>query len=138
MSNQPSTGQPTEPPTSDLRPPTSVRINADRLHESLRQLCQIGATPGGGVTRLALSDAEDAAHELAAGWMEEAGLRVMLIRLDRRGTLDSALPAESRTRLLNDLGAQVAELSTLAAELTDLARGDVSDESTEPRDAPSG
>ncbi|WP_234441858.1 sensor histidine kinase, partial [Streptomyces sp. WM6386] len=46
-------------------------------------------------------------------------------------TLDSALPAESRTRLLNDLGAQVAELSTLAAELTDLARGDVSDENTE-------
>jgi two-component system sensor histidine kinase MprB len=55
----------------------------------------------------------------------------LLIRLDRRGTLDSALPAESRTRLLNDLGAQVVELSTLAAELTDLARGDVSDESTE-------
>ena len=33
-----------------------MRINADRLHESLRQLCRIGATPGGGVTRLALSD----------------------------------------------------------------------------------
>ncbi|MGO4431609.1 HAMP domain-containing histidine kinase, partial [Streptomyces sp. MCAF7] len=47
---------------------------------------------------------------------------------------DSALPAESRTRLLNDLGAQVAELSTLAAELTDLARGDVSDENTEVLD----
>ncbi|URM96492.1 HAMP domain-containing histidine kinase [Actinomadura madurae] len=75
--------------------------------------------------------AEDAAHELKTPL---TSLRVnveLLIRLDRRGTLDSALPAESRTRLLNDLGAQVAELSTLAAELTDLARGDVSDESTE-------
>ncbi|MEU8798597.1 HAMP domain-containing sensor histidine kinase [Spirillospora sp. NPDC048819] len=75
--------------------------------------------------------AEDAAHELKTP-LTSLRLNVeLLIRLDRRGTLDSALPAGSRTRLLNDLGAQVAELSTLAAELTDLARGDVSDESTE-------
>ncbi|URN07171.1 HAMP domain-containing histidine kinase [Actinomadura madurae] len=75
--------------------------------------------------------AEDAAHELKTP-LTSLRLNVeLLIRLDRRGTLDSALPAESRTRLLNDLGAQVAELSALAAELTDLARGDVSDESTE-------
>ncbi|MGK5684027.1 HAMP domain-containing sensor histidine kinase [Actinoplanes sp. URMC 104] len=75
--------------------------------------------------------AEDAAHELKTP-LTSLRLNVeLLIRLDRRGTLDSALPAESRTRLLNDLGAQVAELSTLAAELTDLARGDVTDESTE-------
>ncbi|XVQ07241.1 HAMP domain-containing sensor histidine kinase [Spirillospora sp. CA-255316] len=75
--------------------------------------------------------AEDAAHELKTP-LTSLRLNVeLLIRLDRRGTLDSALPAESRTRLLNDLGAQVAELSTLAAELTDLARGEVSDESTE-------
>ncbi|MCZ2805719.1 HAMP domain-containing sensor histidine kinase [Modestobacter sp. VKM Ac-2983] len=75
--------------------------------------------------------AEDAAHELKTP-LTSLRLNVeLLIRLDRRGTLDSALPAQGRTRLLNDLGAQVAELSTLAAELTDLARGDVSDESAE-------
>lgn len=75
--------------------------------------------------------AEDAAHELKTP-LTSLRLNVeLLIRLDRRGTLDSALPAASRTRLLNDLGAQVAELSTLVAELTDLARGDVGDESTE-------
>ncbi|MFD0253823.1 ATP-binding protein [Streptomyces sp. NPDC127113] len=75
--------------------------------------------------------AEDAAHELKTP-LTSLRLNVeLLIRLDRRGTLDSALPAESRTRLLNDVGAQVAELSTLAAELTDLARGDASDENTE-------
>ncbi|QFZ17763.1 HAMP domain-containing sensor histidine kinase [Saccharothrix syringae] len=75
--------------------------------------------------------AEDAAHELKTP-LTSLRLNIeLLIRLDRRGTLDSALPSESRTRLLNDLGAQVAELSTLATELTDLARGDVSDESTE-------
>ncbi|WP_051800093.1 HAMP domain-containing sensor histidine kinase [Catenuloplanes japonicus] len=75
--------------------------------------------------------AEDASHELKTP-LTSLRLNIeLLIRLDRRGTLDSALPAESRTRLLNDLGAQVAELSTLAAELTEVARGDVSDESTE-------
>jgi len=75
--------------------------------------------------------AEDAAHELKTP-LTSLRLNIeLLVRLDRRGTLDTALSAESRTRLLNDLGAQVAELSTLAAELTDLARGDVSDESTE-------
>ncbi|MBE8516927.1 HAMP domain-containing histidine kinase [Amycolatopsis sp. H6(2020)] len=75
--------------------------------------------------------AEDAAHELKTPLTSLRLNAELLIRLDRRGTLDSALPPESRTRLLNDLGAQVAELSTLAAELTDLARGDVTDESTE-------
>ncbi|PRX17232.1 HAMP domain-containing sensor histidine kinase [Actinoplanes italicus] len=75
--------------------------------------------------------AEDAAHELKTP-LTSLRLNIeLLVRLDRRGTLDTALSAESRTRLLNDLGAQVAELSTLAAELTDLARGDTSDESTE-------
>jgi two-component system sensor histidine kinase MprB len=75
--------------------------------------------------------AEDAAHELKTP-LTSLRLNVeLLIRLDRRGTLDTALPAASRARLLEDLGAQVAELSTLAAELTDLARGDISDESAE-------
>jgi two-component system sensor histidine kinase MprB len=75
--------------------------------------------------------AEDASHELKTP-LTSLRLNVeLLVRLDRRGTLDSALSAESRTRLLNDLGAQVVELSTLAAELTEVARGDVSDENTE-------
>ncbi|MCO8273254.1 HAMP domain-containing histidine kinase [Actinoplanes sp. TRM 88003] len=78
--------------------------------------------------------AEDAAHELKTP-LTSLRLNIeLLVRLDRRGTLDTALPAESRSRLLDDLGAQVAELSLLAAELTDLARGDVSDESTETLD----
>ncbi|MFD5827242.1 ATP-binding protein [Lentzea sp. NPDC060358] len=75
--------------------------------------------------------AEDAAHELKTP-LTSLRLNIeLLIRLDRRGALDSALPSQSRTRLLHDLGAQVTELSTLAAELTDLARGDVTDENTE-------
>ncbi len=62
--------------------------------------------------------AEDAAHELTTP-LTSLRLNVeLLMRLDRRGTLASALPAESRTRLLNDVGTQVAELGTLVAELT--------------------
>ena len=61
-----------------------IRINAERLHENLRQLAQIGATPAGGVTRLALSPEDRAARALLCRWMEEAGLRV---RIDDFGNI---------------------------------------------------
>jgi len=49
-------------------------INGERLLQRLRDLAQIGATPGGGVTRLALSDEDRAGRDLLASWMAEAGL----------------------------------------------------------------
>ena len=61
-----------------------MRVNAERLHENLRQLAEIGATPGGGVTRLALSLEDRAARDLLCRWMEEAGLRV---RVDDFGNI---------------------------------------------------
>src|SRR5215217_2096791 len=61
-----------------------MRINAERLHENLRQLAQIGATTGGGVTRLALSPEDRTARDLLCRWMEEAGLRV---RVDDFGNI---------------------------------------------------
>ncbi|MFN8592300.1 MAG: Zn-dependent hydrolase [Thermomicrobiales bacterium] len=61
-----------------------MRINADRLHESLRQLAQIGATPGGGVTRLALSREDRAARDLFRRWLDEARLQV---RIDDFGNM---------------------------------------------------
>jgi N-carbamoyl-L-amino-acid hydrolase len=61
-----------------------MRINADRLHESLRQLAQIGATPGGGVTRLALSQEDRAGRDLLRRWMEDAALAV---RIDDLGNM---------------------------------------------------
>src|ERR687893_1164338 len=63
---------------------TDMRINAERLHENLRQLAEIGATPGGGVTRLALSSEDRAARDLLCRWLEEAGLRV---RVDNFGNI---------------------------------------------------
>jgi N-carbamoyl-L-amino-acid hydrolase len=61
-----------------------MRINADRLHESIRELARIGATPGGGVTRLALSREDRAARDLLRRWMEASGLQV---RIDDFGTM---------------------------------------------------
>jgi N-carbamoyl-L-amino-acid hydrolase len=53
-----------------------MRINGDRLNDTLQQLARIGATPGGGVTRLALSDEDRAGRDLIKQWFAEAGLTV--------------------------------------------------------------
>ncbi|GIJ65864.1 HAMP domain-containing sensor histidine kinase [Virgisporangium ochraceum] len=75
--------------------------------------------------------ADDAAHELRTP-LTSLRLNIeLLIRLDRRGTLQTALDPAARAKLLDDLGVQVVELSTVVAELTDLARGDVATEPTE-------
>jgi N-carbamoyl-L-amino-acid hydrolase len=49
-------------------------VNAARLHASLADLAQIGATEGGGVTRLALSDEDRQARDLLCDWLRQAGL----------------------------------------------------------------
>ena len=49
-------------------------ISADRLWTRLMSLAEIGATPGGGVNRQALSDGEIAAWRRVIGWAQEAGL----------------------------------------------------------------
>ncbi len=61
-----------------------LRIDGERLWDSLMQLARIGATPKGGVCRLALTDLDRQARELVAHWGREAGLQV---RVDRIGNL---------------------------------------------------
>jgi N-carbamoyl-L-amino-acid hydrolase len=61
-----------------------IRINAERLYASLSELAQIGATPGGGVTRLALSEEDKAGRDLLRRWFTEAGLDV---RVDDLGNM---------------------------------------------------
>ena len=61
-----------------------LRIDDERLHASLADLAAIGATPGGGVTRLALSDEDRAARDLLQRWMTDAGLAV---RVDDFGNM---------------------------------------------------
>ena len=53
-----------------------IRVNGDRLNQSLEELAKIGATAGGGVTRLALSDEDASGRAQLRAWMEEAGLAV--------------------------------------------------------------
>ncbi len=54
----------------------AVRINAARLIQALDDLARIGATAGGGVTRLALSDEDRAARDRLRDLMQEVGLTV--------------------------------------------------------------
>ncbi len=50
-----------------------IRVNADRLWSTLAMMAQIGVTPAGGVTRLALSDEDRIARNLLRDWALEAG-----------------------------------------------------------------
>lgn len=61
-----------------------MQINIDRLMRSLEEMWQFGATPNGGVTRLALTDEDRAARDLLRRWFEEAGLQV---RVDDFGNM---------------------------------------------------
>ncbi|NRG18903.1 Zn-dependent hydrolase [Rhizobiales bacterium] len=54
------------------------QINGERLLKRLRDLGEIGALPGGGVCRLALSDDDRAGRDQLVHWMEELGLTVSI------------------------------------------------------------
>ena len=55
-----------------------MRINGERLWASLMELAQIGATPKGGVKRLALTDLDKQGRDLVVGWAKEAGLSITI------------------------------------------------------------
>lgn len=61
-----------------------MHISQDRLMQTLEAMWQIGATPNGGVTRLALTDEDRDARNLLTQWFEEAGLTV---RVDDFGNM---------------------------------------------------
>jgi N-carbamoyl-L-amino-acid hydrolase len=66
------------------RPDSNLRIDAPRLLSRIRALGAIGATPEGGVRRLALSDADRDGRDQVVAWMRDAGLDV---RVDRIGNI---------------------------------------------------
>jgi N-carbamoyl-L-amino-acid hydrolase len=74
----------------------NLRINADRLWDSLMELAKIGATPKGGVKRLTLTEEDRGARDLLARWAREAGLAVEVDAIGnifaRRAGADPALP----------------------------------------------
>jgi beta-ureidopropionase / N-carbamoyl-L-amino-acid hydrolase len=53
-----------------------MRIDRARLEGTIEELGRVGATERGGLTRLALSDADRRGRDLMVGWMRQAGLRV--------------------------------------------------------------
>lgn len=75
---------------------TGVTIDSDRLWRSLMDLAKIGATPKGGVRRLALSELDGQARHLVIGWLKEAGCEVRIDGIGnifaRRAGLDDSLP----------------------------------------------
>lgn len=71
-------------------------VDGDRLSRTLTALARFGANPGGGVSRVAYSDADLAAREWVATLMSEAGLEVSVDfagnLIGRRSGSDSDLP----------------------------------------------
>jgi len=75
---------------------TNVRINGQRLWDSLMEMAKIGATEKGGNCRLALTDLDREARDLFVRWCEEAGCTVTVDRIGnifaRRPGKDDSLP----------------------------------------------
>jgi N-carbamoyl-L-amino-acid hydrolase len=71
-------------------------VNGARLIRRLRELMPFGRTPEGGISRVAFSEADRNARELAIAWMREAGLDVRIDAaanvIGRRRGKDESLP----------------------------------------------
>lgn len=74
----------------------TLRIDTDRLWRSLMDLARIGATPRGGVCRLALTELDRQARDLVVRWARDASLTVTVDRIGnvfmRRNGRDPTLP----------------------------------------------
>lgn len=56
-------------------------VNGDRLLRRLQELGQIGGLPGGGGTRLALTDEDKLGRDLVSKWLSEAGATVHIDKI---------------------------------------------------------
>ncbi len=70
---------------------TNIRVNGERLWASLMELAKIGATPKGGVRRLALTDLDREARDLFVRWCQEAGCAVSV---DKMGNIFARRPGK--------------------------------------------
>ena len=75
---------------------TNLRIDGQRLWDSLMEMARIGATEKGGVCRLALTDVDREGRDLFVKWCEEAGCTVTVDKMGnifaRRPGRDDSLP----------------------------------------------
>jgi N-carbamoyl-L-amino-acid hydrolase len=82
----------------------TLRVNGKRLRESLERMAEIGATPGGGVQRLTLTDEDRRARDLFASWLREIGCAVTVDRMGnmfgrRAGRHDGLPPVMSGSHI---------------------------------------
>ncbi|KAG0186384.1 hypothetical protein DFQ28_007937 [Apophysomyces sp. BC1034] len=75
---------------------TAIKVDGKRLWDSLMQMARIGATPRGGVCRLALTDLDKQGRDLIVGWAKAAGCTVSVDQMGnvfmRRAGRDNTLP----------------------------------------------
>lgn len=76
---------------------TLITINGKRLWDSLMEMAKIGATPKGGVCRLALTDLDKDGRDLFVRWAKEAGCTISVDKMGnvfarRAGKDDSLTP----------------------------------------------
>ena len=67
--------------TANVTTLDNLRVNGDRLWESLMELAKIGATPKGGVCRLTLTDLDRQGRDLVTRWAKEAGMSVVIDKI---------------------------------------------------------
>ncbi len=82
----------------------TLRINGARLRDTLEQMAAIGATPGGGVQRLTLSDEDKQARDLFVKWLQAIDLDVTIDEMGnifgrRSGKDDSLAPVMSGSHI---------------------------------------
>jgi N-carbamoyl-L-amino-acid hydrolase len=74
-----------------------LKVNENRLWDSLMEMGSVGALPNGGCRRLALTDEDKAGRDLFVAWCEESGCEVELDRVGniyaRRPGLDPERPS---------------------------------------------
>jgi len=63
---------------------TNLKVDGDRLWDSLMEMAKIGATQKGGVCRLALTDLDRQARDLFIDWCRQAGCS---IKIDKMGNI---------------------------------------------------
>ena len=74
---------------------SDLSINGDRLWRSLMDLAEIGATPKGGLCRLALTDLDRQGRDRFVSWCEEAGCTVTV---DEVGNIFARRPGRNPDR----------------------------------------
>ena len=83
---------------------SNLRIDGDRLWDSLMQMAKIGATEKGGCCRLALTDLDKEGRDLFVSWCKAAGCSISIDKMGnifarREGTDPNAAPVMTGSHL---------------------------------------